>query len=353
MRVILFLAAFLTPVVVFAQSEQEDKVYCKYTTEQAMAQRDLLRTPSAVIGPVQPSSGTPPQLVFGITDSIANIRKASLTMRAARASCGLYSATVDAQMRLVYALPQIEKDVLNNRLRLIQGASDKLDALMAENMKYVKVNNLSLPSVYPLTSAKIRLDENRTTTLTGIASPYVPKLSDTPLRVLIADKSIQEDLTKKAEIKIQKESTWDIQLGVGVHRQLPGSVYATKTWGGAYGEFTIVYNFGRRAIDRHLDTAGSAYADWKSAQFSDVVMQASFLKKQIEETLLLQTEQIHTMLEHASNLSDQIKSIEGVETNNAIAFRNNLLADQILLAVNIGDAQFRIDRLRQYLTDNF
>src|ERR1700761_2651618 len=58
--------------------------YCNYITEQASAQRDLLRTPFAVIGPIQPSTGPPPQMVFGLSGSLSDIRKSVLTMDAGR-----------------------------------------------------------------------------------------------------------------------------------------------------------------------------------------------------------------------------------------------------------------------------
>src|SRR5271166_5156379 len=108
-RVTLFLILLLAAVNAFASDESD--AYCKYVTEQAAAIRDLDRIPNAIIGPIQPSTGTPPQLVFGLSNTLSNQRKARVTMQVAKTSCDLYRTSTEAQRRLFYALPSIEKSV--------------------------------------------------------------------------------------------------------------------------------------------------------------------------------------------------------------------------------------------------
>ncbi len=83
----------------------DQQAYCKYVTEQAAAQRDLLLAPNAVAGITQPNTGLPTQAVWGVSGSLSNMRKARLTMDAARKNCELYSATTSAQQDIQYALP--------------------------------------------------------------------------------------------------------------------------------------------------------------------------------------------------------------------------------------------------------
>src|SRR5271166_1727605 len=153
---ITFLALVFTSLC-WGQNERADAAFCKYTMEQGMAQRDLLRTPALAIGPIQPSTGTPPQMVFGVTNSLRDDKKSGLAMRVAKQTCLLYDATSEAQLHILYALPQIEKDVLQNRLRLIDDATVQLDSMIADNMKLVDAQNVTMPSVYMLASAKVRL----------------------------------------------------------------------------------------------------------------------------------------------------------------------------------------------------
>src|SRR6202166_1259540 len=133
-------AVLLWPAAAFAQeNEAAESAYCKYVTEQANAQRDLLRAPSAIAGPTQPSAGTPPQMIFGVTGSLANNLKAPLTTRAAHAACDLYVATTEAQQRIYFAAPKMEKDGLMHRLNLVQQGSDQLETMIRDEEKMVQV----------------------------------------------------------------------------------------------------------------------------------------------------------------------------------------------------------------------
>ncbi len=73
--------------------------------EQAQAQRDLLRTPTAIAGVTQPETGLPMQVVGGATLGLSSVKKAALTVDAARKECELYSTTTEAQQAIQYAIP--------------------------------------------------------------------------------------------------------------------------------------------------------------------------------------------------------------------------------------------------------
>lgn len=323
--------------------------------EQAQAQRDLLRTPSAVIGPIQPSSGTPPQMVLGVQTSLADIRKASMTMTVGKTACSLHTAATEAQMKIVYALSGLEKIVLKHRLAIIESATSRLDELIAENMRSVIAQNLTAPALYSLQNAKVRLDTSRTAALTGLASPYVPPVSDVPLKDLVAMKLAAEDGVISSEVRLAKESVWDVKLSGGVHKQITptpaGSPDTTSK--GPYAEFSLTYNLGRRAIDSHLDKSVTAYNEWKSTQFDDVAAQANVLRRQIEDTVKAQEEELVVLRRHDGEIEATLRSLDGVDTSAALTFQNELIADQTVLRVDIEDIQFRIDQLKNYLMVNF
>src|SRR5208283_4791247 len=187
-------AALLTAVVLFwctavfaEENEAAENAYCKYITEQANAQRDLLRSPSTIVGPTQPSAGTPPQMIFGLTGSLANNLKAPLTTRAARAACDLYTAKTEAQQHIYFTVPRMERDALMHRLDLVQQGSDQLERMIQNEEQMVQVQNMTRPALYYLESARARLDMRRTSALTGLL-PYVPAMSDVPLRVMLNSK---------------------------------------------------------------------------------------------------------------------------------------------------------------------
>lgn len=354
MRSLIAALLILGSSAAYAQSPNiaADAAFCKSITEQAMAQRDQFRTPSAVVGPIQPSAGTPPQLVFGIQTSLSDDRKAGLTMKAAHTACALYSATTEAQMHLLYAMPGIEKEVLKHRLQLIEATSNKLDGLIADSEKLIEAQNLTRPAVYALTQAKIRLDESRTAALTGITSPYVPPLSDTPLRVLVADKLVSDNANQQAMVKLTKQTSWDVTINGGVHRQL-SQVDSGQSATGAYGEFSLNYNLGRKSIGHHLDKSVDAYNEWKKSQFDDVEQQSLVLQKQMVDTVAIQKQQLDTLKVHDAEIQKDLDALAGVETSNALTFRNQLIAEQLVLRVEIDDVTFRIEQLNEYIAHNF
>lgn len=334
---------------VFAGDDQES--YCRFVTEQAEARKVYLQSPSAEMGFTQPNTGLPMQLVWGATDSLSNVRKGGLTMTLARKNCELYEVTADVKQRIFYALPSIEKDVLRHRLDLIEETSAELDALITDDMKLVEAQNLTRSGLYALQSAKVRLDISRTAALTGIATPYVPPLSDTPLKTLISAKLQAEGANESAAVKLQKQDNWDVNLTVGAHRQL--NQITTASTIGAFGEVTATYNLSSRRINHHLDASAAAYSQWKERQFDDVSNQSEILKRQMTDTVQIQESHLKALMSQDHEIETDIRRLDGVETNAALSFRNQLIADQMILRVDIGDMTFRIALLQQYLTNNF
>src|ERR1700722_8794309 len=155
-KIFLLIAAVLSSCTAMYGQETQlaETAYCKYITEQANAQRDLLRSPSAIVGPTQPSAGTPPQMIFGLTGSLANNLKAPLAVRAAHAACDLYMAEAEAQQHLYFAAPKMERDALVHRLDLVQQGSDQLEKMIGDEEKMVQAKNVTRPALYYLQSAR-------------------------------------------------------------------------------------------------------------------------------------------------------------------------------------------------------
>src|SRR5579863_10108583 len=88
---------FLLPMFAIcaaAQTVQTDQqAYCVYLTEQAKAQTDFLRGPTALGSFTQPDTGLPQQLVGGAQLSLSNLKKAGITLDVARKNCELYKTS--------------------------------------------------------------------------------------------------------------------------------------------------------------------------------------------------------------------------------------------------------------------
>jgi hypothetical protein len=329
--------------------DEDQQTHCKYVTEEAAAQRDLLRTPNAIAGFTQPNTGLPTQLVWGVSGSLSNVRKAGLTMDEARKNCELYSASSSAQRAIQYALPSLEKEALRHRLELIEKASENLDALLATTSKMLDAQNVTRPMAFALQTTRIKLGADRADTQSKMVAIYAPQVSDTPLKVLVAEKQGSEVNERRALDKLARQNSWDVALSVGAHQQINPLVGNQ----GAYGEVTVSYNLASHAINKHLEQAANAYDDWKKVQEGDVIRNAEILKQQVLSGISVQDGRLKALQEEQKQIESNLQLLGRAETSAAMDFFNQLSTAQLLLGIEIGDARFRLDRLKEFLGRDF
>jgi hypothetical protein len=327
----------------------EQQAYCQYITEQATAQRDLLLTPSAVAGVTQPNTGLPMQLVWGLSSSLSDVRKAGLTMDAARKNCELYSATTAAQQSIQYALPSLEKQALQHRLDLIQQASGKLDAVIATTAKMVDAQNVTRPMLFSLQTTRIKLGADQADTQLKIAALYTPDLVNKPLKQLVAEKQSGEANEQKALDRLNRQNNWDVSLSIGAHQQINPAVDASAP----YGAMTVSYNLASRAINKHLDQAADAYAGWKKVQEGDVIRNAAILRQQLAAGISVQANRLKSLQDQQLQVESNLQLVANADTTAALDFRNQLTSAQLLLGIEIGDAGFRLERIQDFLGSNY
>jgi hypothetical protein len=334
---------------VLAADGNDQMAYCSYLMEQAQAQRDLLRSPMALAGLTQPETGLPTQLVAGASVGLSEIRKAGLTMDAARKNCELYKATTGAQQDVQYALAGLEKQALRNRLALIDQASKSVDELMEKTAKMVEAQNATRLMLFTLQTTKIKLDADRADTASKINTLYVPALSDKPLKNLVAEKLSSEINEQKALDKLTRQNNWDVALSVGIHQQVNPVAQNPQP----YGAVSVSYNFASRAINKHLDRAVDAYDEWKKVQEGDVVRSMEVLHQQLLDGVSAQESRLKSLQAESGEIGKNLQLVGNPDTSAAFDFHNQLTAAQLLLQVETGDASFRINRLREYLAKNY
>jgi hypothetical protein len=329
--------------------DKDQQAYCRYLTEQAAAQRDLLIAPNAVAGITQPNTGLPMQAVWGVSGSLSGVRKGVLTMDAARKNCELYSAATSTQQDIQYALPSLEKQALQHRLDLIQQATASLDSLLATTTKILDAQNMTRPMAFALQTTKIKLDADRADTRSKIVTLYTPQLSGRPVKELVTEKQNREVNVQHALDKLNRQNDWDVALSVGEHQQI--SPWVDNK--GAYGEVSISYNLASHAINKHLNQAADAYDDWKKVQEGDVIRNADILKQQVVDGISVQDSRLKTLQEERKQIESNLQLVSSAETTAALDFRNQLTTAQLLLEIEIGDASFRLDQLKEFLGKNF
>jgi len=345
----LLAAGLLCSAPAIARGQQEQQAYCTYLMEQAQAQRNLLRTPTATAGFTQPETGLPMQLVGGATLGLSDVRKAELTMEVARKNCELYKAATGAQQEIQYAVASLEKEALLNRLSLIEQASKSLDTLTAQTTKMLEARNATQLMLFTLQTTRIRLEADRADTHSKLSAIYVPALSDQSLKELVTQKQNSEDGAQRVQDKLSRQNNWDVALTVGVHQQVNPVAQGTQP----YGQVSVSYNLASRSINRHLDRAVEAHGEWKKVEESDVVRQMEVLRQQLVECATVQEAKLKSLEEESKQLEKNLQLVAAPDTSAAFDFHNQLAATQLMLQIETGDAAFRIGRLHEYLARNY
>ena len=314
-----------------------------------MAQRDLLRTPTASAGFTQPEEGLPMQLVAGASLALSEWKKAGLTMDLGRRNCELYRATAEAQQEVQYATAALEKDALRNRLTLIDQAAAQLDVLMDKTRKMIDAQNATRQMLFALETSRIKLDADRADTQAKIAALYAPALSDRPLSELVQAKQSGEVAEQKALDKLNRQSNWDVALEVGVHQQVNPLSQGAQP----YGSVSVSYNLGSRAIDKHLDRAVEAWGNWKKVQEGDVARNAEVLRQQLVDSVAANEARLKSIDLQTRELDSNLAVVAAPHTSAALDFNNQLTAAKLLLQIETADATFRIAHLNAYLKKNY
>jgi len=287
--------------------------------------------------------------VAGASVGLSDIRKASLTMDAARKNCELYKATTGAQQDVQYAVASLEREALRNRLALLDQTSKSVDKLIEKTAKMVEAQNATRLMLFTLQTTKIKLDADRADTASRISALFVPPLSDKPLKNLVAEKLSSEASEQRALDKLNRQNNWDVALSVGVHQQVNSVAQNPQP----YGAVSVNYNFASRAINKHLDRAVDAYDEWKKVQEGDVVRGMEVLRQQLADGVSVQESKLKSLQEQSGLIDKNLQLVGTPDTSAAFDFHNQLTAAQLLLQVETGDASYRINQLREYLAKNY
>jgi len=208
---------------------------------------------------------------------------------------------------------------------------------------------MTRPMAFALQTTRIKLEADRADTQSKIAAIYAPELSDRPVKELVAEKQSSEVNERRALNKLSRQNDWDVALSAGAHQQINPLIGNP----GAYGEVSVSYNLASRAINRHMDQAADAYDDWKKVQEGDVIRNAEVLKQQVASGISVQDSRLKALEGEKKQIESNLQLLGDAETTAALDFGNQLTTAQLLLEIEIGDASFRLDQLREFLGRNF
>ena len=77
------------------------------------------------------------------------------------------------------------------------------------------------------------------------------------------------------------------------------------------------------------------------------------LHEQLLENVAAQELRLKSLQAEIEEIEKNLQLVANPDTSAALDFRNQLSSAQLLLKIEIGDASFRLDRLREYLARNY
>jgi hypothetical protein len=344
-------AALLLATIASADSAKDPDAYCAYVTQEANAEKIYLRVPRFESGFYQqPISAGVAQAFVGVSNSLSDDLKSGLVMKAAGTDCELYRATLGLQLRIQYALPAIEKDATRTRLSLIAQAADQLDHMIRDSRRRVTAHNLTVANLYAIQYEKTKLEMQRAQVQLMLATVFVPDVDGASIRDLLVRKRSLEIEKKNADHAVLSQQNWDVAVAVGLHHDISGFTNGSPD---GYGGINIKYSFGAIARGHALDRATAAYGEWKESQQSDAIEASGVLRQQIRDSVAVQEATLATFVAENDQIESNIRNLIGLDTDAAVSLTNRLNIDKLTLGIEIGTAQFRLTRLRQFLVDNF
>ena len=85
----------------------------------------------------------------------------------------------------------------------------------------------------------------------------------------------------------------------------------------------------------------------------DPVQNAKLLEEQLVQMLAAGSSQAKALDRQEKLIDENLQRIAGIDTQDALDFRNRLEADQITLGIEIEDAHFRFASIQEFLAYNF
>ena len=80
---------------------------------------------------------------------------------------------------------------------------------------------------------------------------------------------------------------------------------------------------------------------------------ATILQQQVKTSIAAQQTRLKALEEEQQQVADNLQLVNNVDTSTASQLQNQLISIQLLLDIEIGDASFRRDQMRDFLERNY
>ena len=221
--------------------------------------------------------------------------------------------------------------------------------LVSQNEKILEAGNIPRQSIYLLEKQRLALELDKQATATALAQIYVPHLSIEPLAELANEEFASNTENQRAQLQLTRLDNWDVNFQAGGEKPFTPFLTTPK----AYVGVSASYNLGSRAATRHDSAAMESFNQWQRAQVGGVQESVRVFHGVVSDLIAVQTAELSRLLAEQNKIDEARAAIEDCHTSTADTFRNQLMADGLILRVQVGDTEYRLSKLRSYIQENF
>lgn len=332
----------------YNQDKKNDyEQYCRYVMQKAKAQSTKL-TSLDVFARVNQTEAEDKFIAAGVSKNLRDYSKSDLVLSIANSECELYKANLDASENIKYALPTLEKNALIYKLSLYKQAKSDLDILVQKIKAQVDSKNETIMTLYSIESIQQRIEASEQLTQLQSAQLQVPFMDTQPINVILQTLHTIEvaDAQKQRQSSdLIKKDNWDVNVAGGVKQGILGSNNGTGLFFGVNAN----YNLGSNKANALLDSSDIAYSEWKINQRNSLNQQLKDLKQKLIDIQSIEQDNLAKLIEYQTKLQTLISKVDNVNSADAIKFRTQLKASQIMQDIDIKASQYKVELMANYL----
>jgi len=294
----------------------DSELYCNYLTEKAQGETATMVMPDAVARLSQAEINKNSNVIIGLQQDLAKYFKASSVKDLAKKECEMYTASQKKDDNVHYAMTYIRKTVIEYQLIKIDEAILKVRAMLAQNEKLVNSGNMTIVDDQHLNTAYHKLTQQKEAFNVELKTLSLP--AGYEIKNSIYNVYTQMMAVKQAENNVSNADNWGVQLTVGANQNLD-----TQNTG-AYIGVQARYNLGDYSKRNHLQKASESYVEWQKQKDSKYNNTATYLIGELESLKVIQQNKLKDFIQERSKLDENLNIVSKFDTEEAIAFKNQL-----------------------------
>lgn len=326
------------------------KAHCTYITEKNKAKSNLLLSPDIIVRIQNSNNNELAQnnLVSGFSKDISDFSKAKLVRQLIDDECQYYKLTQEAKFQIQFAIPSIQRQALYFKLKQMQIAKNKLQALLNTIQNKIDNQNDTLQAYYQVDSLIQKLDDEERNIRVNLTIDPPLKVEHIRLDVLLNKVKMAQEKRQVTRNNLEKQYNWSVQLQAGA-QQYGAYSHIQRQSIEPYVALFLRYNVASMYSNNKVDKSLTHYMDWKNKQVNGVQKKLMQLIYSVESLNAAEQQRLNHLQLNDKKYDRLIHKMHAMDSIKALHFRQQILIDHIMLDIDMKYLKFIINRLQKIM----